>query len=148
MKLRLLLASSAAFLLSAGVAHGACTAGATKTLVRAFVADYDGGKVQSASALWAPAPRFQWFSTGAPGARLGPAAYERATLAAYFRMRVRAHESLRLTELHAGYDPQRHIVDFGGKLVRTADDLEPMRHPFKGAADCASGRPFLIVWSM
>jgi hypothetical protein len=60
------------------------------------------------------------------------------------------HERLRLTALGAGYDPARDIVNFGGKLVRSADDIRPRRplHAFKGAADCVSGRQTLIVWSM
>jgi hypothetical protein len=99
--------------------------------------------------LWTREPYFQWFSTRAPGARLGPPAYDRATLASYFRSRVRVHENLRLTELGAGYDPERNIVNFNGKLVRSADDLQPTSpQDFKGAAACVSGRPILIVWSM
>jgi len=99
--------------------------------------------------LWAPEPRFHWFSTGPPGARLGSRAYDRMTLAAYFRARVRVHERIRLTELGAGYDSRRNLVHFRGKLVRRADDLRPRpSHVFKGAADCESGRPWLIVWSM
>ena len=125
-----------------------CTAEATQTLVRKFVRDYSAGRVKTINRLWAPEPRFQWFSTGRPGARLGSSAYNRATLAAYFRARVRVHERIRLTELGAGYDPKRRIVDFAGKLVRSADDLRARPHDFKGAADCVSGRPFLIVWSM
>ena len=67
-----------------------------------------------------------------------------------FRSRVRVGKYLRLTELSAGYDPARNIVNFSGKLVRSADDIRPRRRPhdFKGAADCVSGRPRLIVWSM
>jgi hypothetical protein len=127
-----------------------CTAESTKALVRTFVADYNGGRVASVNRFWAPAPRFHWFSADPPGARLGPRAYDRSTLAAYFRARVRVHERIRLTELRAGYDPKRNIVNFNGKLVRTADDRPPPRAPqdFKGATDCLSGYPFLIVWSM
>jgi hypothetical protein len=64
-------------------------------------------------------------------------------------LRVRVHEPLRFTALRAGYDPGKEIVNFSGKLVRRADDIR--RRPpqdFKGAADCVSGRPTLIVWSM
>ena len=41
---------------------------------------------------------------------------------------------------------QAKIVNFSGKVVRSADDIRP-RPPqdFKGAADCVSGRPTLIV---
>lgn len=126
-----------------------CTADATKALIRKFVRDYAKGRVATINRLWAPEPRFQWFSTSGAGARIGPPAYDRATLAVYFRARARLHERIRVTELRAGYDPKRNIVNFSGKLVRSADDL-PRRPPqdFKGAADCDSGHPSLIVWSM
>jgi hypothetical protein len=137
---------------AAGVAPGArarCTADATKALVRSFVRSYGTGRVAAIDRMFAPEPRFQWFSSGKPGARLGAAAYERSTLGRYFRSRVRAHERMRVTELGAGYDPRRRIVNFAGKLVRSADDIR-VRPPqdFKGAADCLSGPPTLIVWSM
>jgi hypothetical protein len=127
-----------------------CSADATRVLVHSFVRDYSAGRVAAINRMWAPAPRFQWFSSGKPGARLGGPAYVRSTLARYFRSRVRMHERLRLTELGAGYDPARDIVNFAGKLVRSADDIRRRRPPqaFKGAADCVSSRPTLIVWSM
>jgi hypothetical protein len=130
-------------------AQAGCTADATKTLVRTFVRDYGGGRIGAADRLWAPAGRFKWFSTNAPGARLGARAYNRGTLAGYFRERARVHETLRLVKLGAGYDPARGIVNFAGRLVRSADDITPRpAQNFKGAADCVSGRPLLIVWSM
>jgi hypothetical protein len=126
-----------------------CNADTTKALVRTFVRAYNHGRVAAMDRLWAREPFFQWFSTGPPGARLGSRAYNRATLAGYFRARVRAHERIRLTDLRGGYDPKRNIVNFSGKLVRSADDLRPRPpHDFKGAAGCESGRPALIVWSM
>lgn len=81
--------------------------------------------------------------------RAGQSPRDRATLAAYFRTRVRKHEKLVLTKLGAGYDPKRNLLNFGGKLVRSADDL-PATGPkdFKGAAACRSTGPALIVWSM
>jgi hypothetical protein len=126
-----------------------CTAGTTKALIRAFTRNYSAGRVAVIDRMWAPEPRFRWFSSGKPGARFGPPAYVRSTLARYFRSRVRVHERLRLTELRARYEPRRRIVNFFGKLVRSADDIDP-RPPqaFKGAADCESGGPTLIVWSM
>jgi len=128
---------------------GGCTADATKSLVHAFVTDYGRGRVAAIDRMWAPAGRFRWYSTGSPGQRLGQAAHRRDTLAAYFRTRARRHERIRITQLGAGYDPNRAIVNFGGKLVRSADDLPPTAaHDFKGAADCLSGAPRLIVWSM
>ena len=117
--------------------------------MRTFVREYGEGQIAAAVRLWAPPGRFKWFSTNAPGARLGAPAYNRGTLAAYFRSRVRVHERLELMKLEAGYDHARRIVNFSGRLVRSADDIAPRpAQDFKGAADCASGRPSLIVWSM
>lgn len=133
----------------ASARSGGCTASATEMLVRTFVRRYDRADVAAADRLWAHEPYFQWFSSGPPGARLGASAYNRATLAHYFRSRARVHERLRITELHAGFDPQRNIVNFSGKLVRnTADLAAGPPHDFKGAAACANGGPILIVWSM
>lgn len=54
-----------------------------------------------------------------------------------------------IAQLAARYNRTRGIVNFAGKLVRSADDITPRpAQDFKGAADCASGRPSLIVWSM
>jgi hypothetical protein len=54
-----------------------CTASTTKTLVHTFVAAYDKGRVAAINSMWAPEPYFQWFSTRAPGRRLGAQAYNR-----------------------------------------------------------------------
>jgi len=128
----------------------ACTADATKALVRSFVSGYAAGRVRAIDRMVAPAPRFHWFSAGPPQARLGAPSQERSTLARYFRARVREHERIRIVRLGAGYDPHRRIVNFGGELVRSADDIRPRRGAtaFKGAADCVTGRPAFIVWSM
>ena len=156
MALRLLVAGVVLLAGSAGVGHSSesvqtgCTAETTKALVHSFVRNYSAGRVAVVNRMWAPEPRFRWFSSGKPGARLRADAYVRSTLARYFRSGVRVHERLRLTELRASYDPARQIVNFSGKLVRSADDIRPRRAPqdFKGAADCVSSGPALIVWSM
>jgi hypothetical protein len=126
-----------------------CTAASTTHLVYAFVASFNRGRVEAAERVWAPAPRFQWYSTAQPGTRLGRRSKDRSTLASYFRSRARVHEQIRLTQFHAGYDPRRNEVNFGGKLIRSANDASgpPKQRDFKGAADCKSGHPSLIVWS-
>jgi hypothetical protein len=128
----------------------ACTADATKALVRSFVSGYAAGRVRAIDRMVAPAPRFRWFSAGKPQARLGAPSHVRSTLVRYFRARVREHERIRIVQLGAGYDPRRRIVNFGGELIRSADDIRPPRGPtaFKGAVDCVAGRPAFIVWSM
>jgi hypothetical protein len=128
---------------------GTCTSATTKALVRTFVSDYSKGRVAMVDRMFAPEPYFQWFSSGTAGRRVGPRAYDRATLAAYFRARVRLHERIQVTKLSARFDANRGLVNFNGLLVRRADDINsPAAHPFKGAADCLSGGPALIVWSM
>jgi hypothetical protein len=134
---------------AASAPSSGCTAAATKTLVHSFVAGYKAGHVAAIDRMWAPEPYFQWYSTIAPGGRLGSKAYDRTTLAAYFRTRVRVHEKIVLTQLHAGYDAKRNLVNFAGKLVRSADDLTATGpKDFKGAAACRATGPTLIVWSM
>jgi len=125
---------------------GSCTAVATTALVRQFVARYNSADATAADRLFAPAPRFQWFSS----AQRAGDAKDRATLRAYFRSRALVHERLRIVTLGAGYEARRHLVQFGGKLIRTADDRRTRIRPqdFKGSADCVSGRPRFIVWSM
>lgn len=151
----------------AAPAHGAspatspagCTAAATRALVHTFVGDFNTGRLRAIDELWAPAPRFQWYSTGGRGSRLGGDAKDRATLIPYLRDRAETHERILLVRLAAGYDARRNIANFGGKLIRSADDItprlvsgpngrRPIRHDFKGAADCVSGHLRLIVWSM
>jgi hypothetical protein len=142
-------AAAARVTASASAASGGCTPIATKALVYKFARYYSDGRIAAANRLWPPKPRFRWFSTGPPGERFGPPAYVRSTLAGYFRSRARLHERIRVTELRAIYSAKRKVVDFQGKLVRSADDLTA-RAPqvFKGAADCVAGHPSLIVWSM
>ena len=130
-------------------ASGSCDGAATKALIRSFVTGYARGDVAAIERLFAPAPRFLWYSAIAPGRRLGAASKRRSTLASYFRARVRRHERLRITTVRAGYDAQREIVNFSGKLVRTADEARSSPpKDFKGAADCVDGTPTFIVWSM
>jgi hypothetical protein len=128
-----------------------CSADTTRALIRTFVSDLNTGRLEAIDRLWAPAPRFQWYSTGAPGRRTGPKAKVRATLIPYLRGRAEMHERIKIVHLGAGYDPARRLVNFGGKLVRSAADMTPRQrsilHDFKGAAECISGRPLLIVWS-
>ena len=49
---------------------GGCTAAATKALVHQFVGDFNTSRVARIDQLWAPTPRFQWYSTIGAGERL------------------------------------------------------------------------------
>ena len=127
----------------------ACDANGATGLVRRFVVAFNHGQARAAAKTWAQEPAFQWFSASSPGRRLGPAAYDRATLASYFRSRARVHELLKITQFNAAYDPNRNIVNFSGKLIRTSRNVASApASDFKGAAACLDGKPTLIVWSM
>jgi len=60
---------------AAGPAAAACIANGTKTLIRTFVSNYNGGR--AAGRLWAKEPYFQWFSAAG---RYGAKAYDPASL--------------------------------------------------------------------
>src|SRR4051812_40784779 len=92
---------------------GRCAGPATEALVRSFARELGRGHVSAVDRMWAPAGRFVWYSTRAPGPRLGRRAEERSTLVPYLRSRVRARERLRILRVDAGYDPRRRLVDFG-----------------------------------
>jgi hypothetical protein len=142
---------------AAGIAAGpstrtvarACDANSATSLVRSFVVAFNHGRAVEAGKAWAREPAFQWFSSNPPGKRLGSAAYDRSSLTAYFRSRARVHELLKITRFKAAYDPNRNIVNFAGKLIRTSSGVVSAREKdFKGAAACTSDKPALIVWSM
>jgi hypothetical protein len=132
-----------------GAAPG-CSATGVETTVRAFASTFNSGSGTRAAALFARAPSFKWYASGAPGARLGSKARNRASLAAYLAARVRKHERLGIVSIAAGFDSRAGDFNFGGKLIRRADDINraTRRQDFKGAAVCVAGRPRLIVWSM
>jgi hypothetical protein len=115
----------------------ACDANTATSLVRTFVAAFNHGQAVAAAKTWAHEPAFQWFSANPPGKRLGSAAYDRASLTVYFRSRARVHELLKITQFKAGYDPNRNIVNFAGKLIRTSRDVtSALEKDFKGVAAC------------
>ena len=129
-------------------AHPRCDSVTTMRLVRRFTRALTTGDRPAADRSFAREPAFQWYSTGAPGARLRAASHNRRTLRAYLRRRVEQHERLRLQLLTARYEIRRDLGNFHGTLVRSADDLQPTSYGFKGAATCARGQARIIVWSM
>jgi hypothetical protein len=58
---------------TAATSTAGCSVPTTEALVQTFVRDFNAGEVAAIDRLWAREPYFQWFSSAAPGARLGPA---------------------------------------------------------------------------
>jgi hypothetical protein len=130
----------------------ACRRSEVATLVRAFVRSFNAGNRRTLDRLVAREPEFHWYSTGAPGARLGRAAEDRTSLPAYFAMRHAQGEQLHLSRLKVNGNsrPPRDIPPYGNfeyDLTRQADDLEPTPYSGKGAAYCYKRRADSIIVS-
>ena len=125
-----------------------CTAAEVRALVNQFVHAFNAGDRRTLQHLWAQqAEGFAWYSTDAPGQRIGAAASDRSTLDAYFVERHAHQEALRLTSFQfngntAGY------ANFQYTLIRQATDLAPTAYTGKGAVICDRAPQSLIVWSM
>jgi hypothetical protein len=125
-----------------------CHQSMVESTVGSFIRSFNAGDAAAAVRRWAPEPAFEWYSTDRPGERFNADARDRATLAAYFEARIARHERLRRTVFRVALDPRRRLGHFHGVLRRSADDLRARIYSYKGAVDCSSGRPLLIVWSM
>jgi hypothetical protein len=127
----------------------ACRQAPTRDVVERFLGRLAAGDVRSADRLFAAIGVFRWYSTTAPGARLGRAAYVRESLRTYLEARVRAGERLRLVRFRfTQADDESSLGHFNGALRRSARGFPPRTYLFKGAAECSSGEPLLVVWSM
>jgi hypothetical protein len=121
-----------------------CTPQTTDRLVFALVAAFNRGDVRAVDRVVAPEPAFQWFSAGGSTRgvwRLGPSAYDRATLAAYVRERHLHHE--RWTRVSVG-GPEHLPL----RLTRHADDMNPVTTNGKFDTNCGHGNAWIIVWSI
>jgi hypothetical protein len=124
-----------------------CAAGEARTVVVRFVAAFNARNAPALDRIFAPEASFNWFSTGAPGRRLGAAAKDRSTLIPYFRARHRAGERLRLVRFRGGGNANGYS-HFQFFLERRARTLAPTVYEGKGAAICAAGGDTISVWSV
>ena len=123
-----------------------CSLNETHRLVEAFIGAFNNGRSARLNRIFASAPSFKWYSTDAPGRRLGAAAYARSTLIRYFRARHARRERLTLTSWRGGGNANGYAhFQFG--LIRQARDLQPTEYEGKGAIICGR-RNSIAVWSM
>jgi hypothetical protein len=126
-----------------------CRADATKRVVVQFLQAFNAGDIRSADRFFAAIGVFRWYSTTAPGTRRGRVAYRRETLRAYLESRARARERLQLLRFRfGGVDRGSALAHFNGSLRRSARGVTPRTFLLRGAAECASGDPLLVLWSM
>jgi hypothetical protein len=137
-------------MMPAAPADTRCTEREARTAVTRFVAELNRGDLRALDRRFAPAERFEWYSTNAPGERFNAAAKNRATLIPYFKARHARHERLTLRRFKFnGAGAQRRDGNFEYTLTRRADDLRPTRYEGKGALFCHRGpRDQIFVWSM
>ena len=124
-----------------------CASGESRALVVRFVAAFNARNLPALDRIFAPAKSFNWYSTGAPGTRLGPAAYDRSTLMAYFKARHRQGEKLRLVRFR-GNGNSNGYAHFQFFIERRARTLAPTTYEGKGAAICAASGDTISVWSV
>jgi hypothetical protein len=125
----------------------ACMPGEARLVVQRFVRAFNARDLPALDRVFSPASSFNWFSTGRPGPRLGPAAYDRSTLLPYFRARHRAGERLRLVRFRGGGNANGYS-HFQFFIERRARALTPTVYEGKGAAICAAGGDTISVWSV
>jgi hypothetical protein len=127
-----------------------CTRAQTRAAFDSFLVAFDRGDHTTLDSLFAAEPDFQWFSSNAPGPRLGHDAYRRRTLPAYFRARHRRGDRLRLVDFHF-MGKARHWSNFYFDLRRRSRGFRAGRWfatTGKGAAVCDGGRASFIVMSI
>lgn len=132
---------------AAGYGAG-CTSVEVRHLVERFVLAFNTGDRAMLQRLWARSTAgFEWYSTDAPGQRIGSASRSRASLDGYFADRHAHRETLRVTS----FQFNGNGADYGNfhyTLIRRAADLPPTAYVGKGAALCATAPPTIGVWSM
>jgi hypothetical protein len=129
-----------------------CTSTELRGLVTSFVRAFNRGESDVLDHLFAREPDFQWYSTGAPGVRVGLAARDRSSLLRYFAKRHARDERLTLRRYRfMGNTETPSLKRYGNfvlRLTRRASDLRPTPYQGKGAAHCYADDDVIIVWSM
>jgi len=126
-----------------------CSKQASQKTFERFIYAYNEGNLERLNSLFAKDPKFQWYSTGAPGPRSGEASFQRGTLTRYFRARHDIHDQMTFLSFRFNGRSSRWS-DFGFQLNRKADDFNGGSRFVslgKGAIECSTGRPKIMVMS-
>ena len=127
----------------------ACTAAATKTVVKRFFAAFSAGRVTDLDEFFAPATRFKWYANSVrPARRLDDDALDRDSLLGYLQRRQARHERITVDAVHVNtYREADRSGNFSMQLRRTADDIPggPQLLGGKGAVDCDSQRLMTVA---
>ena len=129
---------------------GACGTVQARRAFTSFLEAFDHGDYAALDSLFASQPAFAWFSSNAPGTRLGKEAERRAALVPYFRRRHAEHDRLRLAHLTVITGAQ-HSTGLGFELRRSAADFRGGRWlavSGKASLTCHGGKPKFRVISL
>jgi hypothetical protein len=160
MRLVLAVAAAAVLVTSAGAPaarspSAPCARGETRAVVGAFVRAWTQGDLATIRRLAAPEPHFRWVSSGRPGLRAGPSAFDRRSLAAYIARRHALHERLTITSFRFNGSDLRGKERFGHFALWVARDADDWPAAWsnhaksgKGAIICNLDRPMLAVFSL
>jgi hypothetical protein len=122
---------------------GACGSVKARRAFTSFLAAFDHGDYAALDSLFASQLAFAWFSSNAPGTRLGKEAERRATLVPYFRRRHSEHDRLRLAHLTV-VSGARHSTGLGFELRRSSADFRDgqwLAESGKASLTCHGGKP-------
>jgi hypothetical protein len=127
----------------------ACTAAATKAVVKRFFAAFSAGRVTQVDEFFAPGTRFRWYANSVrPARRLDADALDRDSLLGYLQRRQTRHERITVDTVHVNtYREADRSGNFSMLLRRTADDIPGGRQlpGGKGAVDCDSQRLMAVA---
>jgi hypothetical protein len=118
----------------------ACTAAATKAVVKKLFAAFSAGPVSHLDEFFAPATRFKWYAKSVrPARRLDDDALDRDSLLGYLQRRQARHVNT--------YREADRSGNFSMLLRRTADDIPggPQLLGGRGAVDCDSQRLMAVA---
>ena len=127
-----------------------CTDSASRQLVESFISGFNQGDTAELDRLFS-SDVFEWYSTDAPGQRVGQAAKDRTGLMSYFAERHRGHEQLKLESFQfngASAGGLGTVGNFEFELTRMADGLAPTAYGGKGGIACWSNPHTILRWSM
>jgi len=120
-------------------AETGCTPGEVRAALVSFTRAYGAGDYEELDALFADEPRFEWYSTDAPGVRLFTSgAKDRRGLIPYFEARHRKHDRFALRSFQFNGNSGRW-GNFQLSMRRRADGFRGgnwFRVFGKGAASC------------
>lgn len=127
-----------------------CTKAETRSALVSFVRAFNAGDDRQLNRLFAGRSWFRWYSSSAPGVRVGAQAQQRRTLIGYFKQRHAQRDRIRLSSFRFTGNANGY-GNFTWKLERSAADFRAgawFVTEAKGAVICWDADARFIVLSI